>query len=234
MTAFDLLEDPEGAPYPEEVQVLARLVEGDVDARVLRERIVAACESIADHWRAELRPSWEEEVSRARPTDEGPGVHALACLLRDDESTPPALRAIAAAFTRTRIGDRPRARSSDPETSVVAGENVVVQRRRGSSFHRLLRTYADLVDAEHPRMNQRGNLVRAMTSREVEVLTGIREAHKRTSDLLTDGLLEVVLDDDGRDVVRDGGRVLTITRAGREELVRLDAPRSLSSAARGA
>lgn len=163
-------------------------------------------------------PTWLVEVVRARPTDEGPGVYALACLLRDDEETPPALRAIAAAYTRTRIHDRPRARTSDPETSRTAAENVPVQRRPGGSFHRLLAAYDRI--AEHGYYLD--GLVRSMTAREVEEAFSIREAHKRTSDLLRDGLLEVVLDDDGRDVVRDGGRVLAITRAGREELERME------------
>lgn len=73
-----------------------------------------------------------------------------------------------------------------------------------------------------------------MTSRELETRTGIKAAHKRTSELLRDGLLEVVrigfdggeeipAADNNRDLVRDGGRVLRITDAGRTELARLDA-----------
>jgi hypothetical protein len=71
-----------------------------------------------------------------------------------------------------------------------------------------------------------------MTSRELEDVFKIREAHKRTSELLADGLLEIVTvpsadpfaaPGDRDTVERNGGRVLRITERGRSELARLNA-----------
>lgn len=161
-------------------------------------------------------PRWVDSINTARP---GPiSVRALAQLLRDDDEAPEALRELARGYLRPAIQDRPRARSTDPETSRVAAEGVVVQRRPGGTFHRILSAYRR--NADVPTLSEWPD---GLTSREVEAREGIRAAHKRTSDLLRDGLLEVVLDEDGDDLVRDGSRVLTITDAGRAELRRLDA-----------
>lgn len=165
-----------------------------------------------------LAPVWIDTILRARPVEEGPSLVALAQMIRDDEEAPVALRAIAAGYCRTQIKDRPRARMTDPETSRTAEARVTVQRRPGGTFHRLLRAYEDNRLACILNRTPAG-----LTSREVEEGWEIREAHKRTSDLLRDGLLEVVLDDDGDDLVRDGGRVLSITDAGRDELTRMEA-----------
>jgi hypothetical protein len=92
--------------------------------------------------------------------------------------------------------------------------------------HRILDAYAEVADVGV----RSGATVGGYTSREVEDRFRIREAHKRTSELLVDGLLEVVRVpanpgewDDTIDLERGGGRVLRITDAGRRELARLNA-----------
>ncbi len=164
---------------------------------------------------------WIGHVTRARnatPT----GVVALARLL-DVEDTPPALRALARAYVEERLyrADRPRARTSDPETSQAAAEAVRGPARPGGTVHRILEAYEE---------HRRGPYVaqeHGLTSREVEKWAKVRAAHKRTSELLADGLLEVVrfaIGEDGElvDKVRDGGRVLRITNDGMVELSRLN------------
>lgn len=184
-----------------------------------------------------LGAPWIDTAYGARSTT-GPGLIALAQLLRDDDTTPPALRELARRFLESGLyrEDRPRARATDPATSRDAAEKVKARgpARPGGAVHRLLRVYA------RPEGARAGAYLippHGMTSREVETRTGIKAAHKRTSELLQDGLLEVVVltwprreDGDlaGQDgpLVRNGGRVLRITDAGRTELARLDAAAS--------
>jgi hypothetical protein len=173
--------------------------------------------------------TWTAIAWQSRSTT-GPGLIALAQLLRNDRTTPPALRELARRFLESGLyrEDRPRARATDPATSRDAAEKVKARgpARPGGAVHRLLRAYSDrafLIRRGHAQQPL------GMTSREVETVAGVRAAHKRTSELLQDGLLEVVqipASIDGNpdvDVVRDGGRVLRITDAGRTELARLDA-----------
>lgn len=117
-----------------------------------------------------------------------PGLHALCRELLTIDDVPPALRALASAAIEQRIyrADRPRARAGDPETSQAAAERHRTPPRAGGTVHRLLRTYAEHADA--------GMLRRecGLTSKEVEVRARVKAAHKRTSELLADGLLRVV------------------------------------------
>lgn len=165
---------------------------------------------------------WVRSVETARNTT-GPGLVALSHTLLDDVSTPPALRELARRFLEAGLyrEDRPRARATDPGTSQDAARSLVGVSRPGGVIHRLLMLYGAVA-----------GLRDGMTSLEAGQEIGVPTAHKRTSELLRDGLLEIVrvYDGDGGgpdegnmiDLVRDGGRVLRITDAGREELARLD------------
>lgn len=155
-------------------------------------------------------PAWVSTIEGSRNAS-GPGLVALCQLLATDEETPPALRELSRRFVSSNLyrADRPRVRENDPETSQAAARRVRGRARAGGSVHRLLRAYRAAED-------------HGLTSRAAEKWTGIRAAHKRTSELLADGLLRVVMLD-GEELVRGGGRVLTITDDGREELARLDA-----------
>lgn len=173
----------------------------------------------------ETLPEWISDVLATRG-DSSPTVVSLARMLEEDDTVPPALRRIAASFLESRyLNGRPRSRATDPETS-TAGEDLARSRvaRPGGTVHRILEAYASV--SRYPEAHPGG-----CTSREIEFVSRTRAAHKRTSELLRDGLLEVsstwVLNESGssepRDLVRKGGRVLHITRAGRDELARLDA-----------
>lgn len=166
---------------------------------------------------------WVDLIRTARPTAHGPSVLALARMLEDEESTPEPLRTIAAAFLRTTTPEPERTRSSDPETSQTAARRVGPA-KPGGTVHKLLRAYRK-IDGWQPAHRV------GMTSREAEVASGVKAAHKRTSELLRAGLLDVVdaLGDDGRPngaLIRAGSRVLSITDAGVDELARLDAAES--------
>lgn len=179
---------------------------------------------------------WLGYIERAHGATFGPAVIALAQLLRETPDTPPALRAMVDGFLQRPVSDRPHARTSDPSTSKAAEERVrPTIRRSGSQAHKILAAYATVADSGYYVASAEfteSELVYALTSREVEEGFNVREAHKRTSDLLADGLLEVVrverhVGPEGMpeevDLERDGGRVLRITDTGRTELARLDA-----------
>lgn len=159
-------------------------------------------------------PAWVSTIEGSRNAS-GPGLVALCQLLATDEETPPALRELSRRFVSSNLyrADRPRVREDDPETSQAAARRVRGRARAGGSVHEILRAYA---------WNSGALASSGMTAREVEEYTEVRAAHKRTSELVADGLLRVVLLD-GEEDVRDGGRVLTITDDGREELARLNA-----------
>jgi hypothetical protein len=182
---------------------------------------------------AEDVPAWIDVALRTRG-DSSPTCLSLAGLLADDEEAPPALRRIATAYLETRfVNGRPRSRDTDPATSKAAAEaSRSTTARPGGTVHRILRAFASVERDGVPMFDDAGErgIVHAITAREVEDAFSIRAAHKRTSELLRDGLLTVVrssvLDDAGVssevDVTRDGSRVLAITRAGLDELARLD------------
>jgi hypothetical protein len=167
-------------------------------------------------------PEWFDAIAGSLPTTNGPSVVALARLLAELDDTPPPLRVIASTFLEARLyrADRPRARGTDPSTSQDAAEAVRGPARPGGKVHRILDAYRLVTTGMSA-----DNYPHGMTSREVEFVANVRAAHKRTSELLADGLLEVVPDDvfDNGDMVRKGGRVLRITDDGRTELARLDA-----------
>jgi hypothetical protein len=205
-------------------------VDANAHARGMAQ-VTAAIEDVAPV------PEWLGYVERAHGATFGPAVIALAQLLREAPDTPPALRAMVDGFLQRPVWDRPHARTSDPSTSKAAEERVrPTIRRSGSQAHKILAAYAKVAD--HGYYVSTGEfsseLVYALTSREVEEGYNVREAHKRTRDLLADGLLEVVqvayprnedgsLDGIDGPLERDGGRVLRITDTGRTELARLDA-----------
>lgn len=146
------------------------------------------------------------------------------CRILDDDDTPPALREIARRFVEARLyrADRPRARTGDPATSAVAAERAHAGiTRPGGKAHRVLRAYADVTVG----IGQE-NYPGGATAREIEFVANVKAAHKRTSELLADGLLAVSQTTDDvdppADLVRNGGRVLRITPDGRTELARLD------------
>lgn len=179
-------------------------------------------------------PEWVEVLTNARNL-EGPGLVALCDELADDEDAPPALREIARRFVSAGLYrvDRPRARTGDPATSQAAAERVRVGvTRPDGQVHRILEAY------EAAERMYRGTPNAFRTAREIEFAANVKEAHKRTSELLADGLLEVVqshgVDTAGHgtaivdisvDLIRGGGRVLRITADGRTELARLNAAR---------
>lgn len=195
----------------EDLIPILRSVDTNADARGHRRALVELDEN-------DDLPPWGVAVARARGGF-GPAVRALAGQLVEEESTPPALRTISEAFLAgapARVHER--VRSADPETSVAAARAVAGRARPGGVVHKLLKAYDG---------NRRGHELTALgllglTAREAETRSSVRAAHKRTSELLREGLLDVQLDDAGRDVVRDGSRVLLITAAGRAELARLD------------
>jgi hypothetical protein len=181
---------------------------------------------------------WLGYVERAHGATFGPAVIALAQLLREAPDTPPALRAMVDGFLQRPVSAAlPHARSSDPSTSKAAEERIrPTIRRPGSQAHRILRAYDGVREHGWMVMLPSGATERvyAVTSREIEEGFNVHSAHKRTSDLLADGLLEVVqvthprnedgsLDGIDGPLERDGGRVLRITDTGRTELARLDA-----------
>jgi len=179
---------------------------------------------------------WLGYVEQAHGATFGPAVVALAQLLREAPDTPPALRAMVDGFLQRPVSAAlPHARSSDPSTSKAAEARIrPTVRRSGSQAHKILRAYNAVRGQGWFIMREDGEAerVHALTSREIEEGFDIREAHKRTSDLVADGLLEVMrverhVEPEGMpeevDLERDGGRVLRITDAGRTELARLDA-----------
>lgn len=178
--------------------------------------------------------SWTGQIIANRNAT-GADLVALAERLAANPTTPPCLRELAQSYGEARVyrADRPRARSGDPETSQEGAKRVRGRVRPGGSVHRILRAYARNAAASHPAAPESIGY----TSREVEAAAVVRAAHKRTSELLADGLLRVVTNadlgdawlDDGHpsgeplvELVRGGGRVLTITPDGRVELARLD------------
>lgn len=179
-------------------------------------------------------PAWIDVALRTRG-DGAPTCLSLAHLLADDEAAPPALRRIASAYLETRLVNGPRSRSADPETShVSAAASLERTSKPGGTVHRILKAYRAVDLDGYAILDDAGQQVRvsSLTAREVEDGFAIRAAHKRTSELLRAGLLTVVregkLDEATEDyvevdLVRDGGRVLAITRAGHEEAARLDA-----------
>ena len=152
--------------------------------------------------------SWVGEIM-ARRSVEGPELLDLARTLAADESAPASLRALASSYASASLyrADRPRARESDPDTSRAAGFKVRGKCRPGGAVHRLL-----LAHWRAPA---------GLTAREAETAASVYAAHKRASELIADGLLRVMVDDDGVEVTRDGGRVLTFTEDGAAELSRL-------------
>lgn len=186
----------------------------------------------------DLSGAWVELVTSTRPVYQGPTVLALARALERDESTPPALQAIASAYLRSRVTDHPNARLTDLQTSRAAGEKVRGPIAAGGKAHRVLAGYgahavrvshASIPHLTHPLARKCAEEV-GLTAREVEDRYDVPAAHKRTSELVKDGLLEVVrviearsLDDlEEVQLTRDGGRVLRITTFGRQELDRLN------------
>lgn len=176
-------------------------------------------------------PEWAEILVDARNTS-GPGLVALCRLLLDDDvDAPPALREIATRFVEARLYrvDRPRAREGDPSTSAAAAEKVRAGLYRpGGTVHRILEAYAEC-ERLHPAEGGR-------TAREIEFPARVKAAHKRTSELLADGLLRVSTygighAQEGEEIVRGGGRVLSITADGRAELARLNAAAARKAAA---
>lgn len=163
-----------------------------------------------------LLPEWAGRVAKARG-GVGPAVRALAGMLVEDESTPPALRALAEAYVSgapARVHER--VRSGGPSTSAEAARKITGRARPGGSVHKLLKAY-------HGRdVGSRVLGVIGLTAREAEEWSRVRAAHKRVSELQREGLLVVELDSDGREITREGGRVLSITPAGRAELERLE------------
>lgn len=167
---------------------------------------------------------WARSLIAARnvtPT----GLVALARRL-DVEGTPQGLRLLARAYLEDRLyrADRPRARSGDPETSQAAAEAARGPAKPGGTVHRILEAYE-----QHRRTHEATD--HGLTAREVERASRVRAAHKRTSELLADGLLEVdrhAIGQDGElvDHVRKGGRILKITNDGQVELARLNAARA--------
>lgn len=115
--------------------------------------------------------------------------------------------------------DRPRSRKDDPATSAAAAEKILpLVRRPGGKVHRILRAYVDVATIGV----SAGSYRFGATAREIEFVANVKAAHKRTSELLADGLLRVVTNDLGEDMVRKGGRILAITEDGRAELARMD------------
>lgn len=130
-----------------------------------------------------------------------------------DPDAPAALVELAAAYVRPRAyrSHRPRSRTSDPDTSRVAGDAV---RRPETVAHRLLGAFAVV-----------GMLGR--TAEEAATAIYRPSAWRRVSELVADGLLAPALDRHGEPMTRGTragreARVLVLTHAGRAELSRLE------------
>ena len=190
--------------------------------------VVDLADAIVDEIAASL--PWLSAILSNRVGDPRAAI-ALAGLLadEDEENVPPALRVIAERFLESRyVNGRPRARTGDPETSVRSADEVSGRgpARPGGKVHRILSAYAEVQDVGVRSGAWRGGA----TSREIEDTFKVREAHKRTSELLQDGLVSLVYEAVVQEasctgeapLVRNGGRVLAITPRGREELARLD------------
>jgi hypothetical protein len=174
-------------------------------------------------------PAWVRTIEGARNLT-GVGVMSLCRLLRDDDTAPPALHALADRVLDTSLYrvDRPRARTTDPETSQAAAERHRRPAKPGGVVHRILHALGSvIVDGD----------ARGYTSTELTELRAIKGAWRRTSELLADGLVTVArrreyvaANDtwvDGDEKTRNGGRVLVLTDDGRTELARLEALRPL-------